>query len=77
MNIDDGGAAFPRSFHPDYKYGESESVASGMTLRDYFAARIAPALISVFAREDISPTHCAVMSYEMADAMIAERNKRR
>jgi len=44
-----------------------------MTLRDYFAAKAMQAsLIDCLSRDDIS---YAKLAYEVADAMLAERNK--
>lgn len=67
--IDCGGDAFPGS----------ENMSTGMTLRDYFAAKAMNAEISLypigtnlrtFEIESISEA-----AYKMADAMIKERKK--
>lgn len=60
--INDGGRAFPHGLSQD-----------GMTLRDYFAAKAMEKLLtadSVWVFE-ITARQC----YQMADAMIAEREK--
>lgn len=43
---------------------------SGMTLRDYFAAKAMPMI-----RGFLSPEFIAARAYEMADAMLKERAK--
>lgn len=73
----DGGPAFP------------SSIGNGMSLRDYFAAQAMAALASqlldkafvnalVSLSAETNSTHeeaIAHMSYELADAMLAERSK--
>jgi hypothetical protein len=56
----DGGHAFPR------RVGSTD----GMTLRDYFAAQALGHLIGVNTQKD-----AAILCYEIADAMLAERAK--
>lgn len=71
-----GGPAFPLAdpnmINP-MSVAEYESAASGMTLRDWFAGQFlcgrAAVTGSVDARYD------AVMAYEVADAMLSERDK--
>jgi hypothetical protein len=60
MNKKDGGDAFPRQ---DY-------TIPGMTLRDYFAAQ---AMAGIAARGESKSADQARRAYEIADAMIAER----
>ena len=71
-NINNGGPAFPHS-EPS-KWPE---VQTGMTLRDYFAAKAMQAMAS-------SPEHCsdgwahsdiAIQAYELADAMLRARGE--
>ena len=66
----DGGAAFPVGGY------------CGMTLRDYFAAK---AMASLIAKQETAQawkqdgdygTYVAELSYGMADAMIAARNRK-
>jgi hypothetical protein len=60
---DDGGSAFP---NPAY-------CESGMTLRDYFAAK---AMQGMLAEDcDYVWTSLAAAAYECADAMLKERVK--
>lgn len=59
---DDGGSAFPHWTIP------------GMSLRDYFAAKVMAAIISD-SRAFQPMDEIARVSYAWADAMIAERKK--
>lgn len=67
--------AFPLSHETDFN--------QGMTLRDYFAAKAMQGLISNPAQYDnylvndwgIHEQRLSDMSYSIADAMLAERNK--
>lgn len=67
----DGGPAFPlQSIGPEFAAGYS-----GMSLRDYFAAKAMAAMVAspdyvegVWFQEDI-----ALQAYTMADAMLAAR----
>lgn len=65
-----GGPAFPAS-------GVFSAMHDGMNLRDYFAAKAMQALISIEAcsRQTNSALALASASYDMADAMLAERAK--
>ena len=53
-----------------------EDISSGMTLRDYFAAK---AMQGILASNDIpsawTPERTAYECYDMANAMLAERSK--
>lgn len=54
------------------------SAHGGLTVRDCFAAKVMSALIGRWDDESFSPqliSHIAMASYEMADAMMEERNK--
>lgn len=69
-NKENGGPAFPVVF--DDSIGADFSVEKGMTLRDYFAAKAMQPLIGgdyQFMRD------VAKDAYEMADAMLKEREK--
>lgn len=69
MAQDTGGPAFPRDHASDGH--------NGMTLRDYFAAKAMQGIVSMFHR-GIRPGDISLMCadvYNIADAMIAERNK--
>ena len=68
--INDGGHAFP--------FGNpTDGGAIGMTLRDYFAGSIAIGMSSFTGTkgEGYGPGSIAQRSYEIADAMLAERAK--
>lgn len=62
---------FVDSAFPCFEYGES-----GMTLRDYFAAKAMAAMLSL---QDVhfnnGESEVAVWAYSQADAMLAERKK--
>ena len=51
----------------------------GMSLRDYFAAKAAPALLRLCQQDAHEGqgylSYCAGLSYKMADAMLKERDK--
>ncbi len=66
-NINTGGPAFPPS-NPGY--------AHGMTLRDYFAAKaMQGAIASSSDKLDFGPDLGAAWAYQVADAMLAARDK--
>ena len=68
----DGGPAFPVvALEPPYYIKE------GMTLRDWFAGQALETIISLCQNRDgyWSTTAVACNAYEVADAMIAEREK--
>jgi hypothetical protein len=75
----DGGSAFPVVW--DFGTGE-RGVNEGMTLRDYFAAKAMPSLVQEELVNGIWKHMCpaamigiASVAYEMADAMLKEREK--
>lgn len=69
MSAETGGPAFP--IHPASAMdGQLVRETQGMTLRDYFAAKAMQAFIARYEVEDES---IARFSYDMADAMLAER----
>lgn len=50
--------------------------AQGMTLRDYFAAQALPVAFSIFdsaAQGNVKAKHVAILSYQLADAMLRAR----
>jgi len=83
MKTNTGGSAFPCGYHPEGNSADQ----SGMTLRDYFAAKALLALITepqfgensrpIIARIGNEGLYeCdnyAFAAYKLADAMIAER----
>lgn len=72
MKINDGGPAFPYT---------DTGVENGMTLRDYFAAQSLSLGGEFFHNIDNalfgqdSVKRCARIAYEIADAMLKERDK--
>lgn len=68
-NKDDGGPAFPTDGVP-----KGDGIFfEGMTLRDYFAAK---AMMGLCADPNMPMVNrCAEIAYQVADAMLAERNK--
>jgi hypothetical protein len=86
MSKDTGGQAFPdfmrlqllrqEGLSPEMK----ETVymqSSGMTLRDYFAAKAMPAFIAALLETDneVEANRAAQCSYAFADTMLKERAK--
>ena len=67
-------SAFPVDYVPGVMNGEP-----GMSLRDYFAAKAAPALLRLCQQDAHEGQdyliYCAGLSYKMADAMLQERDK--
>ena len=85
-NINDGGPAFPVADY-DHMIFQPETVTetkrdlSGMSLRDYFAAKALPTAWTAFADGyfeadgwDSINEGVAVCAYQMADAMLAARS---
>ncbi|EKJ8216970.1 hypothetical protein [Citrobacter sedlakii] len=79
-NLDNGGYAFPipnadfQTFAPS-TIEEYKRVQSGMTLRDYFAAKVINGILSDpnagLLEDDLN--RYAVISYKAADAMLKAR----
>jgi len=87
MSIKDGGPAFPTFTETRLDVNSNETVIykcdGGMSLRDYFAAKIAStyAINDSIIQWSIENRHkakdvVAKVSYEFADAMIAARDKK-
>jgi hypothetical protein len=65
-----GGSAFPFT---DYdSHGDVMDIHSGMTLRDYFAAKAMQGMLSDTALVG-TPDEFAIKAYAMADAMLKAR----
>jgi hypothetical protein len=87
----DGGPAFPsleiyEGYNRDRERYEVQSeTATGMSLRDYFAAKALMSLLPLFATGTlglkaggkVTEDHIAEQSYAFADAMLVERSKPR
>lgn len=73
LNKHHGGPAFPRPASLDPEFNARMPSQSGMTLRDYFAAK---AMQGILARPgSVTPREDAAMAYLMADAMLTERGR--
>ena len=59
--------AFPYVCDADFEYG------TGMTLRDYFAAKAMTGLLTAEIVGEYSNEHVAEISYRIADAMLKAR----
>ena len=69
----DGGPAFP--VFPDTRTWHA-SAFTGMTLRDYFAAKAMQGMFAADTEESLMPIkRKAAEAYAMADAMLSERDK--
>ena len=74
----DGGPAFPYAFqHEDDQRFIKEGFASGMTLRDYFAAKALTGNLAADAEQKSSARQHADWAFEQADAMLAARSGER
>ncbi|EIC84035.1 hypothetical protein [Serratia sp. M24T3] len=73
MSKETGGPAFPRS--NNFSSGGGGGNSSGMTLRDYLAAKAMQATQSNPEWNHWSTEQHAVYAYGVADAMLAERSK--
>jgi len=69
--INTGGPAFPYAF-PD-KPGDDFNVAFGMTLRDYFAAKVMQGLLLDDNGDFSDRNWMAEKAYAFADAMLKAR----
>ena len=70
-----GGPAFP--FQRTSLDGESQVSCSGMSLRDYFAAKAMHGLMASLKRDGIAydPAVVSDESYKLADAMLRARER--
>lgn len=88
MSKNDGGTAFPESCTEG---GYQANVSSGMSLRDYFAAKAMQGMLAAGANwssmyagsidylddgRQVSHSPDVETAYRIADAMLAERNKK-
>lgn len=68
-----GGPAFPlQSIGPEFDPGHS-----GMTMRDYFAAKSMQAILPTITEfpDELWRVDVAISAYKMADAMLAAREE--
>lgn len=75
-NEKDGGPAFP-AFDRSDKDGYPIPSERGMTLRDYFAAKIMASVVAHPTEHQMVKDHASAagFAYEAADAMLSERRK--
>ena len=66
-----GGPAFPRNIL-DHGHGVITTHESGMTLRDYFAAKAMQGILYA----GLEPVETAKHAYTMADAMLKAREQK-
>lgn len=81
MSRGDGGPAFPMPIAGCNDGGvyntmqQSGGEYGGMTLRDYFAAKVIQGISSVTGVDFGGPDEVARIAYKMADAMLAARKE--
>ena len=84
MAKDDGGSAFPTDYKMDCPECKTSVIGttshSGMSLRDWFAGQAIVGLLTTCANprvkeESITDELVATTAYELADAMLKEREK--
>lgn len=68
--IKDGGPAFPVEH-----YTQSRYESTGMTLRDYFAAKWLQGFVANPSDTVLGPEDAAEFAYKVADAMLAARKE--
>lgn len=83
MSIDNGGPAFPGHVDENARLQAANNmrhIPSGMTLRDYFAAKALPVIIDKLCFEGLYREECkgdsigvAHAAYKLADAMLKAR----
>lgn len=73
--IKTGGPAFPEAGLSGLPNGEFVHGQSGMTLRDYFAAKAMQAWLGSGEHNFMSKHTCAADAYAVSDAMLAARSK--
>lgn len=83
MSKDTGGPAFPVSYDHDTfqpsHVDQAKQLMSGMTLRDYFAAKALQGMLPYPGNEmwgsfaEMTPKQAAESAYGYADAMLAAR----
>ncbi len=71
MNKDTSGPAFPINANES----ADRCIYTGMTLRDYFAAKAMQGMMADALAHNASEGELAVESYKMADAMLRAREK--
>jgi hypothetical protein len=70
-NTNTGGPAFPYEYF-DHQLSRTRTMA-GMTLRDYFAAKVVPTYLADPAFSNVTQGTIARLAYDMADSMLEAR----
>jgi hypothetical protein len=70
-NTNTGGPAFPSSEY-DPRYNRHVAIG-GMTLRDYFAAKVVQTYLADPAFSNVTQGTIARLAYDMADSMLEAR----
>lgn len=74
--MNDGGPAFPQYFNVIPEMRGDTHIWHGMSLRDWFAGMAMSNLCTAGMYDGkLKPTHIADWSYQIADAMLVEREK--
>ena len=71
-NINTGGPAFPRPASDAHQHGMHKP-QEGMTLRDYFAAKVLQGIFASGPATYMTNERIVAEAYEMADAMLKAR----
>lgn len=74
QKINDGGPAFPRAAGDYTGTRHGNHAQTGLSLRDYFAAKALQGLVS-FGSAQMRADEAADFAYRMADAMLAAREQ--
>lgn len=72
-NINDGGPAFPVQESMISSGSEGVPASSGMSLRDYFAAKAMQGICAIPTSANMEVASISKSAYLMADAMLAAR----
>ena len=70
-NTNTGGPAFPYEYF-DHQLCRTRTMA-GMTLRDYFAAKVLQAYLADQTLSNVTQGEIARLAYDMADSMLDAR----
>ena len=70
--VNNGGAAFP---HAVLRQNNEVEINNGLTLRDYFAAKAMQGFCAHGGSGPITQQALAEFAYQLADAMLAERER--
>lgn len=70
MSAKNGGPAFPNAH---YNRTGGYDISGGMTLRDYFAAKVMGGMCTITGTDFGGVNEAARIAYKIADAMLAAR----